>query len=106
MEAHFVTDKDGNVTRVNVSSPGLQSIRNYRANNSGSSKKSGGGSSKQEKPWENPYDQLYNLTERNEEAIRRRNILEKQYNAILRDREGSSDHLLKNNLKELANLQE
>jgi hypothetical protein len=32
--------------------------------------------------------------------------LEKQYNAILRDREGSSDHLLKNNLKELANLQE
>lgn len=106
MEAHFVTDKDGNVTRVNVSSPGLQSIRNYRANNSGSNKKSGGGSSKKEKPWENPYDQLYNLTERNEEAIRRRNILEKQYNAILRDREGSSDHLLKNNLKELANLQE
>lgn len=107
MEAHIVTDSQGNV-KVNVSNPGVFAARNYRSAGGGgkSSGGSGGGSSKKEKPWENPYDQLYNLTERNEEAIRRRNILEKQYNAILRDREGTSTQLLRNSLQELANLQE
>lgn len=77
--------------------------RNY----SGGSKKGGGGGSKQkEKAWENPYDQLYNLTELNEEAIRKRNLLEKQYNAILRDREGTQKQLTNNSLQELANLQQ
>lgn len=77
-------------------------VRNARA---GSTKKSGG-SSKKEKAWENPYDQLYNLTERNEEAIRKRNILEKEYNALLRDRESEANSLVKLSLQELANLQE
>lgn len=107
MEAHIVTDSAGRV-KVNVSNPGLFTARNYRSAGGGGGRSSGGGggSSKKEKPWENPYDQLYNLTERNEEAIRRRNILEKQYNAILRDREGTSTQLLRNSLQELANLQE
>lgn len=90
------------VTGVVLQDSGKAAARNY----GGSGKKSGGGSSKKEKAWENPYDQLYNLTERNEEAIRKRNILEKEYNAILRDRESAANELTKNSLQQLANLQE
>ena len=106
LQGILIDDGKGN-WHYQVSNVGSQGVRNAKANAGGGKKSSGGGgSSKKEKPWENPYDQLYNLTERNEEAIRRRNILEKQYNAILRDREGTSTQLLRNSLQELANLQE
>lgn len=103
LEAHFAVDENGNM-KLNVSSPGLLAANGVKAGVG--SKKSGGSSKQKEKAWENPYDQLYNLTERNEEAIRKRNILEKEYNAILRDRESAANELTKNSLQQLANLQE
>ena len=97
-------DANGNITGIQavVHDTAKTAVRNARAAGS----KKGGGSSKKEKAWENPYDQLYNLTELNEEAIRKRNLLEKQYNAILRDREGTQKQLTNNSLQELANLQQ
>lgn len=56
---------------------------------SGSSGGSGGGSSSKEKVWENPYDKLYNLTEEINEALRRREALEREYDRIL-ERRGST----------------
>lgn len=56
---------------------------------SGSSGSSGGGSSSKEKVWENPYDKLYNLTEEINEALRRREALEREYDRIL-ERRGST----------------
>ena len=103
LEVEVIQDKEtGLITSVKVYDAGKTAVRNI--GKGGQSK--GGGSSKKEKAWENPYDQLYNLTERNEEAIRKRNILEKEYNAILRDRESAANELTKNSLQQLANLQE
>lgn len=44
----------------------------------------GGGGGKEEKPtyWENPYDELYNLTEKINEALRERERLERRYQKI------------------------
>lgn len=44
----------------------------------------GGGGGKAEKPtyWENPYDELYNLTEKINEALRTREALERRYQKI------------------------
>lgn len=56
---------------------------------SGSSGGSSGGSSSKEKVWENPYDKLYNLTEEINEALRRREALEREYDRIL-ERRGST----------------
>lgn len=55
---------------------------------SGGSSGGSGGSSK-EKNWENPYDKLYNLTEEINEALRRREALEREYDRIL-ERRGST----------------
>ena len=56
---------------------------------SGSSGGGSGGSSSKEKVWENPYDKLYNLTEEINEALRRREALEREYDRIL-ERRGST----------------
>ena len=56
---------------------------------SGSSGGSSGGSSSKEKVWENPYDKLYNLIEEINEALRRREALEREYDRIL-ERRGST----------------
>ena len=44
----------------------------------------GGGGGKEEKPtyWKNPYDELYNLTEKINEALRTREALERRYQKI------------------------
>lgn len=55
----------------------------------GSSGGGGGGSSSKEKLWENPYDELYNLTEKINEALRQREKLEREYDRIL-ERRGST----------------
>lgn len=67
-------------TRKNYSNSGFSSD---------SSGGSGGGSSSKEKNWENPYDKLYNLTEEINEALRRREALEREYDRIL-ERRGST----------------
>ncbi len=55
--------------------------KTYNAKNSG-----GGGSSKSEKTetWENPYDELYNLTEKINESLRTREALERRYEKLVK----------------------
>ena len=56
--------------------------KTYSSKNSGGS----GGSSKSEKTdtWENPYDELYNLTEKINEALRTREALERRYEKLVK----------------------
>lgn len=60
------------------------SNRSAGAGNRGSGGGGGGGGGKAEKPtyWENPYDELYNLTEKINEALRTREALERRYQKI------------------------
>lgn len=74
---------------------------------SGSNKSSAGSSSseKKESTWENPYDKLYNLTEEINEALRRREKLEKEYDRILERRGSTFRELRKNYNAQLQSLQ-
>lgn len=72
----------------------------------GSSGSTGGSSSeKKESTWENPYDKLYNLTEEINEALRRREKLEKEYDRILERRGSTFRELRKNYNAQLQSLQ-
>lgn len=75
---------------------------------SSSSKSSGGGSSKssekKETTWENPYDKLYNLTEKINEALRQREKLEREYDRILERRGSTFGEIRKNYNEQLASL--
>ena len=63
------------------------------------------GSEKKESTWENPYDKLYNLTEEINEALRRREKLEKEYDRILERRGSTFRELRKNYNSQLQSLQ-
>lgn len=65
---------------------------------------SGGRSSKIGGDWDNPYDELYNLTEKINEALRDREKLERQYDRLLENRNASYIDLIRNTLDSLANL--
>lgn len=70
---------------------------------SGSSSSSG--SEKKESTWENPYDKLYNLTEKINEALRQREKLEREYDRILERRGSTFQELRKNYNAQLQSLQ-
>lgn len=82
---------------------GLQQQQTINAR-SGGSKSSGGGGSSKPKYWDNPYDELYNLLEKQNEALRTREKLEREYDRILKDRSRSAKELLQNSLDEITNL--
>ena len=80
----------------------------FTAPSGSSSNKSSAGSSsseKKESTWENPYDKLYNLTEEINEALRRREKLEKEYDRILERRGSTFRELRKNYNAQLQSLQ-
>ena len=81
--------------------------RDFIAPNLDDNKGSTGGSSseKKESTWENPYDKLYNLTEEINEALRRREKLEKEYDRILERRGSTFRELRKNYNAQLQSLQ-
>lgn len=81
--------------------------RAFTAPNLGNNGGSTGGSSseKKESTWENPYDKLYNLTEEINEALRRREKLEKEYDRILERRGSTFRELRKNYNAQLQSLQ-
>lgn len=69
---------------------------------------SGRGSSSSEKKkttWENPYDKLYNLTEKINESLRQREKLEREYDRILERRGSTFRELRKNYNSQLQSLQ-
>lgn len=65
----------------------------------------GSSSSKKETTWENPYDKLYNLTEKINEALRQREKLEREYDRILERRGSTFQELRKNYSSQLQTLQ-
>ena len=66
---------------------------------------SSGSSEKKETTWENPYDKLYNLTEKINEALRQREKLEREYDRILERRGSTFQELRKNYNSQLQSLQ-
>ena len=69
------------------------------------SSSSGSSSEKKETTWENPYDKLYNLTEKINEALRQREKLEREYDRILERRGSTFRELRKNYNSQLQSLQ-
>lgn len=62
-------------------------------NPSGTGGSSSSSSAKEETPWENPYDRLYNLTQRVNAEIRKRNRLESEYNRLVERGLGNASQL-------------
>lgn len=69
------------------------------------SSSSGSSSEKKETTWENPYDKLYNLTEKINESLRQREKLEREYDRILERRGSTFRELRKNYSSQLQSLQ-
>ena len=67
---------------------------------------SGSGNKKIGGDWDNPYDELYNLTERINEALREREKLEREYDKLLKDRNASFTDLITNTLDSMAKLRQ
>lgn len=74
-----------------------------RTDTSGSSSSS---SSKEKTPWENPYDRLYNLTQRINTEIRKRNRLEAEYNRLVQYGLGNASDLAKKTEQERKSLEQ
>ena len=67
---------------------------------------SGSGSSSKEKLWKNPYDELYNLQEKVNDALREREKLEHRYQDMLKDHTKTSNDLVDNTYLEIAALKQ
>ena len=63
-------------------------------------------SAKEETPWENPYDRLYNLTQRVNTEIRKRNRLESEYNRLVQYGLGNASDLAKKTEQERKSLEQ
>lgn len=61
--------------------------------NPGGTGGSSSSSAKEETPWENPYDRLYNLTQQINGEIRKRNRLESEYNRLVERGLGNASQL-------------
>ena len=72
---------------------------------SGGSGGGGGGGGSKEEPWENPYDWLYNLTEKINEQLRIREKLERKYSQILENRSKNAQELYQNMMNQLSALE-
>ena len=83
---------------------GVQRTVNANSGFAGTTSGGSGGSKEKPKYWDNPYDELYNLIEKQNEALRTREKLEREYDRILRDRERTAKELKQNSLDQIANL--
>lgn len=95
------------ITAISASKAGSPYNKFVAPSVSSSGKSSTGGSSseKKESTWENPYDKLYNLTEKINEALRQREKLEREYDRILERRGSTFRELRKNYNAQLQSLQ-
>ena len=73
---------------------------------SGTGGSSSSSSAKEEIPWENPYDRLYNLTQRINAEIRKRNRLESEYNRLVQYGLGNASDLAKKTEQERKSLEQ
>lgn len=75
-------------------------------NPSGTGGSSSSSSAKEETPWENPYDHLYNLTQKINTEIRKRNRLESEYNRLVQYGLGNASDLAKKTEQERKSLEQ
>ena len=66
----------------------------------------GGGGGGEEEPWENPYDKLYNLTEKINQSLREREKLERRYERMIDRRMATAAELQRNSQAEIESLKE
>lgn len=64
-----------------------------------------GGKESKKKDWKNPYDELYNLQEHINSALREREKLEANYQRMLENHRTTGEELQKQSMKEIASLQ-
>lgn len=64
----------------------------------------GGGGGGKKEPWENPYDKLYNLTEKINQSIREREKLERRYDRLINRRTATAAELQRNSQAEIESL--
>lgn len=64
----------------------------------------GGGSKKKATYWENPYDELYNLQEKINEALRTREALERRYQKLLKQEQATLSDIRKSYYAQITNL--
>lgn len=69
-----------------------------------SSSGGGGGSKKKPTYWENPYDELYNLQEKINEALRTREALERRYQKLLKQEQATLSDIRKSYYSQISNL--
>lgn len=75
------------------------------SNGSTTGKKDSNSKDSKNKNWKNPYDELYNLQEHINSALREREKLEANYQRMLEDHRTVGEDLQKQSLKEIASLQ-
>lgn len=99
-----VSGEDGPLKRTNNNFNG-GNFNNFKkpSSKSGSSSSS---SSKEKSIWENPYDRLYNLTQRINTEIRKRNRLESEYNRLVERGLGNASQLAAKTEQERKSLEQ
>lgn len=75
-------------------------------NPSGTGGSSSSSSANEKTPWENPYDRLYNLTQKINTEIRKRNRLESEYNRLVQYGLGNAADLAKKTEQERKSLEQ
>lgn len=93
------------VQGMNISRGSGSDITQFVPTRNGSSGRGNSSSEKKESTWENPYDKLYNLTEKINESLRQREKLEREYDRILERRGSTFQELRKNYSSQLQSLQ-
>lgn len=95
-----VKSKGSNKTDVRRNTGNFTGFRNNENKGSSSS------SANEKTPWENPYDRLYNLTQRINTEIRKRNRLESEYNRLVQYGLGNAADLAKKTEQERKSLEQ
>ena len=93
------------VQGMNISGGNGSDITQFVPTRNGYSGRGSSSSKKKDTTWENPYDKLYNLTEKINESLRQREKLEREYDRIIERRGSTFRELRKNYNSQLQSLQ-
>ena len=102
-----VTDfKDAGVIKIPIFGDSKFTPPSMPSTKPSSSSGGGGGGSSTKKPsyWENPYDELYNLQEKINEALRTREALERRYQKLLKEEKATLSDIRKAYYSQITNL--
>lgn len=91
--------KIGNATYTKPTPPPLKTKPKKKGNGGGSKKKAA-----KKTYWENPYDELYNLQQKINEALRTRESLERRYQKLLKQEQATLEDIRKSYYAQITNL--